>query len=56
MNKSSLRAQNQARSPTLDKLAEGFLAYTFAKKKAGTVRGYDNALRLPSCPSSGPNA
>src|SRR3984957_5212460 len=40
-------------APTLDKLAEGFLAYAFAKKKSGTARGYDNALRLHILPQLG---
>jgi integrase len=40
-------------APTLDKVAEGFLAYTFAKKKTGTARGYDNALRLHILPQLG---
>ena len=38
---------------TLDKVAEGFLAYAFAKKKTGTARGYDNALRLHILPQFG---
>ena len=40
-------------APTLDKVAEGFLAYAFAKKKTGTARGYDNALRLHILPQLG---
>jgi integrase len=34
-------------------VAEGFLAYAFAKKKTGTARGYDNALRLHILPQLG---
>ena len=34
-------------------MAEGFLAYAFAKKKTGTARGYDNALRLHILPQLG---
>jgi integrase len=45
------RAKREA--PTLDKVAEGFLAYAFAKKKIGTARGYDNALRLHILPQLG---
>jgi hypothetical protein len=40
-------------APTLDKVVEGFLAYAFAKKKTGTARGYDNALRLHILPQLG---
>jgi integrase len=40
-------------APTLDKVAEGFLAYAFGKKKTGTARGYDNALRLHILPQLG---
>jgi integrase len=40
-------------APTLDKVAEGFLAYAFAKKKTGTARGYHNALRLHILPQLG---
>jgi integrase len=40
-------------APTLDKVAEGFLAYAVAKKKTGTARGYDNALRLHILPQLG---
>ena len=40
-------------APTLNKVAEGFLAYAFAKKKTGTARGYDNALRLHILPQLG---
>jgi integrase len=40
-------------APTLNKAAEGFLAYAFAKKKAGTARGYENALRLHLLPQLG---
>jgi integrase len=40
-------------APTLDKVAEGFLTHTFAKKKTGTARGYDNALRLHILPQLG---
>ena len=34
-------------------MAKGFLAYAFAKKKSGTARGYDNALRLHILPQLG---
>ena len=40
-------------APTLNKVADGFLAYAFAKKKTGTARGYDKALRLPILPQLG---
>src|SRR3984957_17933451 len=40
-------------APTLNKVAEGFLSYAFAKKKSGTARGYDNALRLHILPQLG---
>jgi integrase len=34
-------------------VAEGFLAYAFAKKKSGTARGYGNALQLHILPKLG---
>ena len=34
-------------------VAEGFLAYALAKKKTGTARGYNNALRLHILPQLG---
>jgi integrase len=40
-------------APTLSKVAEGFLAYAFAKKKGGTARGYEHALRLHILPQLG---
>jgi hypothetical protein len=46
-------AEPSVKAPTLNKVAEGFLAYAFAKKKSGTARGYDNALRLHILPQLG---
>jgi integrase len=45
--------RTEREAPTLNKAAEGFLAYAFAKKKAGTARGYENALRLHILPQLG---
>jgi integrase len=42
----AVERRTKREAPTLNKVAEGFLAYAFAKKKSGTARGYDNALRL----------
>jgi hypothetical protein len=39
--------------PTLDEIAREFLEYTFAKKKIGTARGYESALRLHILPLLG---
>jgi integrase len=49
----ALERRTKREAPTLDKVAEGFLAYAFAKKKTGTARGYDNALRLHILPQLG---
>jgi hypothetical protein len=48
-----LSAEPSAKTRTLNKVADGFLAYAVAKKKAGTARGYDNALRLRLLPELG---
>jgi integrase len=40
-------------APTLNKAAEGFLAHAFAKKKIGTAKGYEGALRLHILPVLG---
>jgi integrase len=49
----ALERRTKREAPTLNKVAEGFLAYAFAKKKSGTARGYDNALRLHILPQLG---
>jgi integrase len=40
-------------APTLNKAAEGFLDYAFAKKKVGTAKGYEGVLRLHILPVLG---
>ena len=45
------RAKREA--PTLSEVARDFLAYAHAKKKPGTARGYERALRLHILPSLG---
>ena len=49
----ALERRTKREAPTLNKVAEGFLAYAFAKKKSGTARGYDNALRIHILPQLG---
>jgi integrase len=49
----AIERRTKREAPTLNKVAEGFLAYAHAKKKAGTARGYDNALRLHILPELG---
>lgn len=49
----AIERRTKREAPTLNKVADGFLAYAFAKKKSGTARGYDNALRLHILPRLG---
>jgi integrase len=49
----ALERRTKREAPTLNNVAEGFLAYAYAKKKSGTARGYDNALRLHILPQFG---
>jgi integrase len=49
----ALERRTQREAPTLTQAAEGFLLYAFAKKKAGTAKGYEGALRLHILPLLG---
>jgi Arm DNA-binding domain/Phage integrase, N-terminal SAM-like domain len=49
----ALERRTKREAPTLNKAAEGFLAYAFAKKKVGTAKGYEGALRLHILPVLG---
>jgi integrase len=49
----ALERRTKREAPTLTKAAEGFLAYAFAKKKIGTAKGYESALRLHILPVLG---
>jgi integrase len=49
----ALERRTKREAPTLHKAAEGFLAYAFAKKKIGTAKGYESALRLHILPLLG---
>jgi integrase len=49
----AVERRTKRQAPTLHKAAEGFLAYAFAKKKIGTAKGYESALRLHILPVLG---
>jgi integrase len=49
----AVERRTKREAPTLNKAAEGFLAYAFAKKKIGTAKGYEGALRLHILPELG---
>ena len=49
----ALERRTKREAPTLNKAAEGSLDYAFAKKKVGTAKGYEGALRLHILPVLG---
>jgi integrase len=49
----AIERRTRREAPTLNKAAEGFLTYAFAKKKIGTAKGYEGALRLHILPGLG---
>ena len=49
----ALERRTRREAPTLNKAAQGFLTYAFAKKKIGTAKGYESALRLHVLPILG---
>jgi hypothetical protein len=49
----ALERRTKREAPTLNKAAGGFLAFAFAKKKSGTAKGYESALRLHILPVLG---
>jgi integrase len=46
--------RNKRQAPTLQEISQGFLEYALAKKKLGTAKGYESALRLHILPMLGP--
>jgi integrase len=51
----ALERRTKREAPTLNKAADDFLRYAFAKKKLGTAKGYEGALRLHILPAIGSN-
>jgi integrase len=49
----ALERRTKREAPTLNKAAAGFLTYAFTKKKIGTAKGYESALRLHILPVIG---
>jgi integrase len=49
----AVERRTKREAPTLSAVADGFLVYVAAKKKAGTARVYANALRLHILPALG---
>jgi integrase len=49
----AVERRTKRQAPTLQDISQGFLEYAFAKKKFGTARGYESALRLHILPLLG---
>jgi integrase len=49
----AVERRTRRNAPTLREISQEFLKYAFAKKKIGTARGYESALRLHILPELG---
>jgi integrase len=49
----AIERRTKRQAPTLQEISPGFLEYILAKKKIGTARGYESALRLHILPVLG---
>ena len=49
----AIERRTRREAPTLQEISQEFLEYAFAKKKIGTAKGYESALRLHVLPELG---
>src|ERR1700729_1126573 len=49
----AVERRTKRQAPTLQEISQSFLEYAFTKKKIGTARGYESALRLHILPVLG---